>query len=379
MIDRGTVLFVVSEDWYFVSHRLQLVPSLQRAGYQIVLASRFTTHRDLLESAGVRCIPIALRRRRRRWRDEAAAIRELRRIYQREQPVIVHHVALKPVIYGGIAARRLPGLARVHAIAGLGLLVSWTSWKGRLTRRLAVVAMRFALGGPRSWVMVQNPEDRAVLERERIVAADRIALVRGAGVDLAVFTASPEPPGPPVILFAGRMLRDKGVAEFVAAARALRASGVNARFWLAGEPDADNPLTIAAETLRSWHDEGVVEWLGRVDDMPQLFRDCHVVCLPTTYGEGIPKVLLEAAASARPIVATDWPGCREVVVDEHNGILVAPAAPSALAAALRRLALEPATRLRMGQEARRKAEREFGLDLVANAVVALYRRAAAAT
>jgi glycosyltransferase involved in cell wall biosynthesis len=368
------VLFVVTEDWYFVSHRLALARVLQRDGFEVALASRFTVHRAPLEAEGIRCHPIQLRRRASSLWAEWRAIAELRSLYRDERPDIVHHVALKPVVFGGLAALGLRGLRVVHAIAGLGFLYSSSEWRAQAGRWVAAPLLRLLLGRPTSWVIVQNPDDAATLRDAGIGDAARTQLIRGAGVDLAEFQPDAVPAEPSMVLCAGRMLRDKGVPEFVEAAALLRRQGVHARFVLAGGTDPDNPRSLTEAELKAWVREGTVEWLGRRSDMPEVLASAAVVCLPTTYGEGIPKILIEAAASARPIVATAWPGCREVVRDGVNGLLVPPRDPVALAAALGALLGDPHRRAVMGAAGRAIAERDFSIESVAAATIELYHR-----
>ncbi len=370
-----TVLFVVTEDWYFVSHRLPLARHLQRAGYRVVLAARFTTHLQALESEGIQCVPLRLRRRGASPVAELQAILELRGVYRTLAPAVIHHVALKPVVLGGAAAVGLRGPAVVNAIAGLGFLFSAPSWRARLGRMAVLLALRGLFARRASWVIVQTPEDERILARMGVGDSHRRVLIRGAGVDLATFQAAPQAPGVPVVLYAGRMLSSKGVPEFVQAAERLRGHGVRARFVLVGEPDPDNPASLTTSKLEEWHASGVVEWWGRRDDMPHVMTTAHIVCLPTTYGEGVPKVLLEAAACARPIVATDWPGCREVVIHDENGLLVPPRQVEVLAAGIRLLVEDPSLRTRFGAAGRKRVEQFFSLEAVAAQTQELYARA----
>jgi glycosyltransferase involved in cell wall biosynthesis len=372
-----SVLFVVTEDWYFVSHRLAMARILQRAGWQVTLAARFSGHEASLEAEGVRCIPIRLRRRASSALDEVHAIRELRALYRRERPTIVHHVALKPVIFGGLAALGVKGLTVVNAVAGLGFLFSSSSSRARIGRQLAVPLLRQLFSRENAWAIVQHPEDEEALRRLGVGRPGHVVLIRGAGVDTTAFRALPEAPGVPMVLFAGRMLRDKGVADFVEAARLLRDQGIAAQFELVGAPDGENPGSHTIAELEGWHREGVVNWRGHSSTMPEVLAAAHVVCLPTAYGEGVPKILIEAAASGRAIVATDWPGCREVVRNGVNGLLVPPRDAAALARDIARIISDPALRERMGAAGTRLAAEEFSVEAVTAATLALYQRARA--
>jgi glycosyltransferase involved in cell wall biosynthesis len=233
--------------------------------------------------------------------------------------------------------------------------------------------LRAATSGRGHWFIFQNEADRAEFAARGIGHPDRTVLIPGSGVDLQRFQASAEPPGVPVVVLPARMLRDKGVAEFVDAARRLRRARVPARFALVGAQDPDNPSALSREELEAWVREGVVEWWGHRADMPEVYRGCHVVCLPS-YREGRPKALLEAAAAGRCVVTTDVPGCRDCVEHGTSGLLVPPRDAGALADALTMLLADPARRAAMGREARLRAERDFGVEAVVDATLALYRR-----
>jgi len=362
------LLFVVTEDWYFVSHRLPLAVAARAAGFEVAVATRAGRQADAIREAGIRLIPFNLSRR---GGNPLAEMMALWRLYRRERPDLVHHVALKPVLYGALAARLARVPAQVNAVAGLGWL--FTSSRGivRLLRPVLRRMLARLLDRPHSLTIVQNPEDMALLERSGVPAA-RLRLIRGAGVDVRVFHPTASPAGPVVIVLASRMLRDKGVGEFVEAARRLAGSGGDARFVLVGDPDPANPASVPESTLRSWHGQHGVEWWGRRDDMPAVLQAAHIACLPS-YREGLPKSLLEAAACGLPIVTTDAPGCREVVRDGMNGLLVPVRDTTALAAALGKLIEDAELRRRMGEQSRLRAETEFGLETVIAQTLAVYR------
>jgi glycosyltransferase involved in cell wall biosynthesis len=237
---------------------------------------------------------------------------------------------------------------------------------------VVAAALRSFLTGDNHIVIVQNDADRAELVRRRLAAPNRIRLIRGAGVELDVFKVQPEPDGPPIAAFAGRLILDKGVGQFVEAARRLRRRGIGARFVLVGEPDPDNPTTVPLGMLEEWLREGVVELWGRRTDMPAVLSSIHVVCLPSTYGEGVPKILLETAASGRAVVTTDWPGCRDAIEPGVTGLLVPPGDESALADALERLLTDSSTRQRFGAAARALAERDFDVRAVVASTLNVY-------
>lgn len=366
------LLFLVTEDWYFCSHRLPLARAAKAAGYEVIVATRVGRHGEAIVAEGFKLIPIGLRRSSHNPLRELFAIAEIAAIYRRERPDIVHHVALKPVLYGSLAARlaRVPGV--VNALAGMGYVFSSATLKARLLRPLVVGAFRLLLGARNSLLILQNPDDRRMLVDSGVADAQRTRLIRGSGVDIGSFMPTPEPGGIPVVMLPSRMLQDKGVMEFVEAARLLRQRGVVARFVLVGDSDSENSAAIPDTQLEAWHKDGVIEWWGRCENMPEVLAQAHIVCLPS-YREGLPKVLLEAAACGRPLVATDVPGCREIVIDGSNGLLVPPRDREALASAIGRLLAAPELRAKMGKRGRELAETDFSVDQVVRQTLAVYR------
>ncbi len=366
------LLFVVSEDWYFCSHRLPLAQAALAEGFDVAVATRVTAHGDAIRQAGIRLIPIGMQRRSMNVLHELRSVLELRRIIGGEAPDIVHNVAIKPILHGSIAARLAGCGAVVNAITGLGFIFTSSSARARLARPIVELALRWVLSGSASRVIVQNPEDAEFLVDRGMARRDRVTLIRGSGVDTSKFAPAPEPTRAPIVMLASRMLRDKGVAEFVGAARLVLDEGVTARFVLVGGPDPGNWASIPEDELRKLADRPGIEWWGPRSDMPAVLGEAAIVCLPT-HGEGVPKVLLEAASCGRAIIATDVKGCREVVQPGVNGLLVPPRDPAALAAAVRTLLLDAPTRRRMGAAGRELVQREFGVDQVAVATLTIYR------
>ena len=369
---RPRLLYLVTEDWYFCSHRLPVARAARDAGAEVVVATRVTAHGEAIRAEGFRLVPLAWRRGSHTPLAELRAIVDIVSLYRRERPDLVHHVALKPVIYGSLAAASAGVPHVVNALTGLGALFIGSSARTRLLGALARAVLRPLLNRPGGRVILQNADDRLLLEERGLLRHTLVALIRGSGVDVNRFAPTPEPDSPPVAVLAARMLRDKGVDEFVDAARLLKARGVAVRMQLAGPTDPDNPAAIDEKVLRGWQTEGVVEWLGPVADMPALWATSHIAVLPS-YREGLPKALLEAAASGRPMVATDVPGCREIVRADETGLLIPPRDAAALADAIARLAGDAALRRRLGARARLVAETEFAEAVVVRETLALYR------
>lgn len=362
------LMFVVTEDWYLVSHRLHLATGAAEAGFDVVVVTRAREKAEVIRAAGVRVIPFEMQRRGMNPVEEGIAALRLARVLRRERPDLLHLVALKPIVTGGLAARLAGVRHPVFALTGVGFLFTEEGRGGlvpRLVKTLLVGLMN------RGTTIVQNPDDASLLVD---LGVDRSALreIRGAGVDTGRFEVRPFPSGMPVVMLPSRILWDKGVGEFVAAARLLRAEGIGARFVLVGAPDFDNPAAVTEEELAHWKAEGVVELWGHRDDMPEVLAQAQVVCLPS-YREGLPKVLLEAMACGRPVVTTDAPGCREVVQEGVNGFRVPVKAVRELADAQRRLIGDRELCVRMGREGRRRAEREFSTEVVVRQTLDVYR------
>jgi glycosyltransferase involved in cell wall biosynthesis len=366
------LLFLVTEDWYFCSHRLPVARAARDAGFAVAVATRVRDHGAQIRGEGFALVPLGWRRSGDGIAGGLRTIAEIVRVYRHERPDILYHVALKPALFGGVAARLAfpfgTGPAIVSAIMGLGTSASaW--WR----RRALGGALRLVAG--RGEVIVQNAEDRAALMRCGFDPA-RVALIRGSGVDTAHFAALPQPDGCAVALI-GRMLRSKGVLDAVAAVRMLRAEGLSVDLLLAGAADPDSRDSLSEGELTALAREPGMEWLGHVKDVREVWRRAAIALLPSSYGEGVPKSLLEAASCARPIIASDRPGCRDVVVDGETGLLVPPGDVPALVAAIRRLAADSQARARMGATGRARVVAEFGEETVAEQTLALIGRAMA--
>ena len=384
--ERPILLFVVNEPYFFVSHRLPLAAGAMAEGYDVHLAApddnvwapETFRARPFLADRGITHHDIPLSRWGMSPFEELATIRSLYALYRSVRPAVAHHVTAKAVLYGGVAARTAGVPAVVSAFPGLGHYFTASTPGARLVRLALIRGYGFATGHPNSWTIVQNRHDAETLRRLGVSSPGRTTVTRGSGVSLRDFRPAPWPDGPPLVVLPARMIREKGVGAFVEVARRLRSSGVRARFALVGNAHPGNPRAVPEATLRAWHAEGVVEYWGRREDMPEVFAGASVVCLPSTYGEGVPKALMEAAACGRPIVAYDVPGCRETVVDGSSGILVAEGDLGALAESLRRLIRDRALCRRMGAEGRRLAEAEFGVDRVVDQTLEIYRALRAA-
>jgi glycosyltransferase involved in cell wall biosynthesis len=369
------LLYLFNDAPFFLSHRLPVARAAAAGGYEVHVATPPSPAAAALAREGLTHHPIALTRRGVNPAAQLASLVAIARLYRRLRPDLIEHATIKPVLYGGLAAGALRQPAVVSWMTGLGFVFISEGTRARLVRRAVRTGYRTALRRTGSWVIFENPDDRDLFVAAGLTEPSRTRLIRGAGVDMTMFHPTPETPGVPVVVLAARMLRDKGVVEFVEAARTLRSSGAVARFVLVGPADPDNPAGLPEAQLRAWHEEGSVEWWGQRDDMANVFQGTHVACLPS-YREGLPKVLVEAAASGRAIVATDAPGCREVVRDQWNGLLVPVRNAAALAEAIGRLLADPAERARMGARGRERVEHQFSDRHIIRETLAVYAEAA---
>lgn len=372
------ILFLQTEDSTFYSHRLPMARAALDAGFEVVVAVRVVAHRERIEREGFRVVPLPWQRNGVNPLSELRTLAAIIRLYASERPVLVHQVTLKPILYGSLAAALCGVPAAINALTGLGYVFISEGWVARLLRPLVGLAMKVAFAKSGSVVLFQNEDDRTLFISRGLVPRERTILIRGSGVDVRRFTPRPESVGTPLIILPARMLWDKGVGEFVEAAGILAAEGVPARFALIGERDDENPAAIPPARLAQWKDSGIVEWWGLREDMPEVYAQAHVVCLPS-YREGLPKALMEAAACGRPVVGTDVPGCREVVRHEETGLVVPVRDPKALAAALRRLIDDRDLRRRLGEGGRSLAVAEFAEERIIEQMMAAYDRLSAGT
>jgi glycosyltransferase involved in cell wall biosynthesis len=368
------VLFA-NTDWYLYNFRRSLAVALRDRGHEVVLVSPPGPYGKELQAMEFRWIPAPMERVSLSPLRELALLAWLWRLMRREQPDVVHGFTIKCAVYGALVGR-LSRVRRISAVAGMGYVFTNDALKARLLRPALRRLMRLALGGKRARLILQNPDDVLLFKQAGIVPPEQIRLVRGSGVNCSQFVApgaERNPTEAPLkVLLAARLLWDKGLAEFVEAARLLRAEGRTLKFLLAGVPDPGNPAAVPQEIILEWQAEGLVQWLGHVTDMPALLANVDIVVLPS-YREGLPKTLIEAAACARPLITTDAPGCREVVTHGVDGLLVPVRDAQALARAIARLQDDPILAQNLGQAARAKALAEFDERIVIAQTLAVYQ------
>lgn len=366
------IVLFANTDWYLYNFRLAFMERLKEFGHEIILLSPSGPYGPNMAKLGFRWVELPMRRASLDPLTELRLIAFIARVYRRERPDLVHHFTIKCVVYGSLAAKIAGIRNRINAVAGLGTVFVNRGYKARLLKPFVRALLKLALQGAGSHLIVQNPDDRTMFEKNRLIPVDRIHLVRGSGVDGRRFQANAVRAHDEVcrILFASRLLWDKGVGRFIDAARALEGQ---AEFLIAGTPDDGNPDSIDIRFLESCRRQGIVDLLGHVPDMPRLLHEIDVLVLPSIYGEGVPRILVEGAACGLPLVAFDVPGSREIVVHGENGFLIPPGDEHALVESLRRLIGDPELRKRMGAHSRRHFESEYDLETVFSKTLDVYR------
>jgi glycosyltransferase involved in cell wall biosynthesis len=369
---RKKLLFFISEDWYFWSHRLSIAKAVRDSGWDVAITTRISNLKEDILKENIKIFKLKqFKRRIQSPLKEFKSLLELLIIYRTFRPNIVHHVALKPVIYGTIAARLAGVDSIVNALAGLGFLFTSEGKNILFFKRAVLLLLRFLFNSRKVQLIIQNTDDLNLMLSHNVVRKEQIVLIPGSGVDTQTFKPCPELSGLPVVLLPSRMLWDKGVKEFVQAANLLNSDGRMARFVLVGAPDQENPASITSDLIKKWESDGVIEWWGYRSDMTEVYSKSHIVCLPS-YREGLPKVLLEAAATCRPIITTNTQGCKDVVCHGVNGFLVPVRNTEALVGALRTLLNNPTLRSSMGMRGRELVKNKFSQEKIVDKTIELY-------
>jgi glycosyltransferase involved in cell wall biosynthesis len=369
------ILLVINADWYFYLHWFSLAKELKDIGYQVTVASSIEWgYQARIKKEGIHFVPIRLKRHSANIFRELLCVWDLFRLYRKERPDLVHHITIKPILYGSTVARIMGVRSILNSLPGLGFLFlnNRTIWK--LLRFVVLRMYRWVFLYRRSFVIFENPENKAEFVSRGIVRPSRAILIKSRGVDIRKFSPSPEPDGVPVVLLAARMIWDKGIDEFVKASDSLKKLGMVFRAVLAGIPDPENPNSVPEKLLEEWNSNGTLEWWKYRNDMPEVMRQATIVVLPSFYPEGVPMILLEAAASARAIITTDTPGCREVVRNGYNGFLVPVRDVKALCEAIKVLLSDKALRMKMGARNREIAVSEFSEDKITRETIDIYAK-----
>jgi glycosyltransferase involved in cell wall biosynthesis len=369
------LLYVVNEDWAFLLNRLPMARAAQKAGFEIHVATRVNDGARAIETEGFTLHPIPLHRGGISPLSVIPAILALRQITGRIKPDIAHHSGLQCCVFGSIAAVGKP-FPYVSALTGMGYVFTSATWRTRLLRKILKWLLPPLLNRPGDVVLVQNPDDRAALADVGI-KEERMVLIPGSGVNTDALQPLPEPDGPITFGFAGRLLTDKGIRALVAAHDIVRRQGLETDLLIAGNPDPANPASVSVEEVNEWTRRPGITWLGHVKDISSLWKRCHFAVLPS-HREGLPGSLMEAAACGRAMIATDAPGCREIVIDDQTGLLVPIEDPQALAQAIVKLATSPELRARYGNAARELVVSKLSAKIIGEQVVRLYDNMTAA-
>ena len=367
------LLFIFTEDWAFLSLFLDRAVAAKDAGYEVGVVVHCTKYQQTIKDYGLQVFTHNISRSGTNPFRELLSVFQMLRIFRSFRPDIIHLAALKPILVGSLASLLFPKAQIVNAPVGMGYIFSSTDRKARLLRPILRLVLRFVLGRKRSITIIENSDDLRTLVDSKFVKKDQIILIRGTGVKLADFVVTPEPDGPKVVVLVARMLRDKGVLEFVESARTIKRSHPDVIFWLVGDTDPGNPTALTSDQIETWVAEGLVSWMGYREDVPQLLQQCHIVCLPS-YREGFGKVLIEAGAAQRAVVTTNVPGCRESIENGRNGLLVEPRDSVVLAKALITLLDNDDMRRAMADEGRHRVENEFSSEIINAQTLAVYQQ-----
>ena len=368
------LLIIVNVDWFFISHRLPIAKQALKNGYEVTIACHFTEHKQELVDLGFNVVDVPFSRSGGGIINEIATIKRIRQVIKDVKPSLIHAVTIKPVLYTGLALKTLKrNIPFVAAISGLGYVFTASNIRAKLTRLVASAFYKIALSQKYKTVIFQNTSDESILTEVASLTTNDKVLIKGSGADLSVYNYLPENINEAVtVVMACRLLKEKGVYEYVEAAKRVKAHYPNADFLLVGTPDLENPNTIKQDEIDEWVSQGLIDYLGHRNDIPDVFSKSNIVCLPSFYGEGVPKVLIEGAACGRAIVTTDNPGCRDAIINGETGITVPIQNSEDLANAIIKLIDNPQLRISMGEKARAFAEAEFDVNSVVSKHLVIY-------
>lgn len=368
------LLFVVNVDWYFLSHRTPFALAAKEAGMEVAVAAADTGMGPEIRQMGLEFIPLPWLEEKGTLRDELRMVGNLTRLYREVRPDLVHHVTMRPVLYGSIAARRAGVKALVNLLAGLGYLYTLDTLNNQLIRLITEPLFRYGFSHPNHRLILQNGDDRQTVLERRLLPGSSITVIRGSGVDTERFRPAPQADEKARVSYFGRLLWSKGLHEFIDAAKIVGSQMPEVEFHLYGEPYPANPLSVEPEAIEAWKELPNVRVHGKIEDVAPAMQHSSVICLPTMMREGVPMSLIEGAASGKPLLTTDLPGCREIVVDGLNGYLVPAGDERLLAERILYLMSHPGVREEFGRQSRKKAVEEFAVSLVVDQTMEVYRQ-----
>lgn len=369
-----------TDDWFIISHFKPLLQSVKSVSDDVNVIARYKLHKAEIETYGVRTIPLNFKRRGFQLIRSFVTIWRLLKLFYKERPDIIHLIAMKPILLGGLAYCFSPAKSVVIHFTGVGLLGTSKSRKVQLLHRLVMFITARIVSQKKSWLLIENPDDQKQLEYYNAKLDDRLTLLGGAGINPESYPAHPFihrslPENPPVVTFIGRMVWSKGIDILVKAQERILSQGGSFNLQLCGAADPGNPTAIDLETLKEWNERPQCNWLGKIsaEDVPEIWRTSDIAVVPSRGGEGLPRSLLEAAASARPLIVTDVPGCRHFVRDGIEGFIIPPDNIEALSEALRQVLTDVKLRERMGRAARERVLSGFTEDHVKEKIADTYR------
>ena len=369
------LLFIINVDWFFISHRLPIAVEALNNGYDVTIACNFTEHKQELIDMGFKVVDVPFSRSGGSIVSEVKTLKAIRALIQSQGPDLIHAVTIKPVLYTGLVLKTISKkIPFVVAISGLGYVFTANSLRAKTTKLIASFVYKIALSHKLKTIIFQNRSDEQILTKVAKLEAKDKVLIKGSGADLSVYNHIMEINRPHIkIAMACRLLREKGVYQYIEAAKIVKAQFPNTQFLLIGTPDLENPNTVKQSEIDKWVKEGVIDYLGHRNDIPAIFSDANIVTLPSFYGEGVPKVLIEAAACGRAIVTTTNPGCSDAIINNVTGLAVPPMDSRSLADAFIKLINNPNERIKMGIKARAFAEKEFDVKAVVDTHIKIYK------
>jgi len=368
------LVYAVSEDWYFLSHRLAMAEAAKQADYEIHVLCNDTGKIGLINSMGFSCHLINFSRKS--WSPIKLIFEIILfiNLLKKIKPDILHLVSIRPIIVGGIASKFYKIPIKICAMTGLGHIFTSKSIIKRLVRNLFVPLLRFSVKGNIIQILVQNKDDFELMENLSIANKSDITLIRGSGIDINYYKPLALPLEPPIVVgFVSRMLEDKGAGLVIQAAKIIRDETLNIKFLLAGKLDDQNPTSLNYSDIINAHDSGYINWLNEVADVREVWKQSHIAVLPSRR-EGLPKSLMEAAASRRCLIASDVPGCREIALDGINAILIPPDNVTALVKAIKTLAYDKNLRINYAMESRKLVESDLSSEIVGKLTVSMYQK-----
>jgi glycosyltransferase involved in cell wall biosynthesis len=371
---KQTILFVTNKLSFFLSHRKEIAFQCIKVGYRVLLVAEKDADVKQLTDAGIEFFSIETNRNSSLGIADLKFFINLMKVIRINKPDLIHYITIKPVLLGGLLARLMNVPAVVFAISGLGSVFVGKTFIKRLRRFFVFSWYKLIFRHPNLKAIFQNDFDQRLLTHRGALVKEQIEFIPGSGVDLALYNSKPNRCSEKLsVLFAGRLLLEKGIGDFLEAARLLRIKELPVTFYVAGEPDNGNPSSLSSIVLSKAQAEGDVELLGFVADMPSLLKDVDVFCYPSYYGEGVPKVLLEACAAGLPIITTDHPGCRDVVSDGVNGVLIPPHSPQLIVDAVQMFLERPGMCDDYGRASRDKAVAKYDVRDVVNSHLNIYK------